>query len=164
VARVAQDQGVNANLVFNSRKLYYKGRLGGRTKKLLPVRTEDSERSKPSRKRYWSEETRQRVMEATLAPGASVKEIAQAHGVRPSLVDDWRKKYGRKSRTRKTTAVNLLPVTVTEARESRSNGMAAIRAIEIDLPATFPHRLSVHFQTIYRGCRSRRTHHTLTSE
>jgi transposase len=39
VARIAQAHGVNANLVFNWRKLYQAGQLGGRQDaKLLPVR------------------------------------------------------------------------------------------------------------------------------
>jgi transposase len=39
VARVARAHGLNANLVFNWRKLYQAGRLGGREQaKLLPVK------------------------------------------------------------------------------------------------------------------------------
>jgi transposase len=39
VARVARAHGLNANLVFNWRKLYQTGRLGGREQaKLLPVK------------------------------------------------------------------------------------------------------------------------------
>src|ERR1700757_3745880 len=39
VARIAQAHGVNANLVFNWRRLYQAGQLGGRQDaKLLPVR------------------------------------------------------------------------------------------------------------------------------
>jgi transposase len=37
VALVARAHGVNANLVFNWRKLYQAGRLGGGRAKLLPV-------------------------------------------------------------------------------------------------------------------------------
>jgi transposase-like protein len=132
VARVAQEHGVNANLLFNWRKLYSKGRLGGRAKKLLPARAGDTASAKRSW-RQWSIETKQKIVAATLVPGAKVKEIAQAHGVRPSLVYHWRKKYSR-GRRRKAAQADLLQVTVTEASGSRSNGMAPIRAIEIDLP------------------------------
>ena len=38
VALVARAHGVNANLVFNWRKLYEAGRLGGSRAKLLPVK------------------------------------------------------------------------------------------------------------------------------
>jgi transposase len=133
VARVAQEHGVNANLLFNWRKLYSKGRLGSTAKKLLPARVGDTAFAKRSW-RQWGIETKQKIVAATLVPGAKVKEIAQAHGVRPSLVYHWRKKYGRKARTRKASQVDLLQVTVTEASGSPSNGMAPSRAIEIDLP------------------------------
>jgi transposase len=44
VARVARGHGINANLVFNWRKLYLAGRLGGASRaiKLLPVRVNES--------------------------------------------------------------------------------------------------------------------------
>ena len=50
VALVARAHGVNANLVFNWRKLYQAGRLGSSLAKLLPVRVtaEDSTTSSPS--------------------------------------------------------------------------------------------------------------------
>jgi transposase len=38
VARIAGAHGVNANLVFNWRRLYEAGRLGGSRAKLLPVK------------------------------------------------------------------------------------------------------------------------------
>ena len=38
VARIAGAHGVNANLVFNWRRLYEAGRLGGSAAKLLPVK------------------------------------------------------------------------------------------------------------------------------
>ena len=38
VARIAGAHGVNANLVFNWRKLYQAGRLGGGRAKLLPMK------------------------------------------------------------------------------------------------------------------------------
>ena len=38
VARIARAHGVNANLVFNWRRLYQAGRLGSSRAKLLPVR------------------------------------------------------------------------------------------------------------------------------
>jgi len=38
VARIARAHGVNANLVFNWRRLYQAGRLGGGRAKLLPVK------------------------------------------------------------------------------------------------------------------------------
>jgi transposase-like protein len=132
VARVAREHGVNANQVFAWRLLYKKGRLGSRATKLLPAAVEDAGRSK--RQVRWSLEAKQRIVAASLAPGATVKEIAQAHGVHPSLVYDWRKKYGRKNRTQKAGTVGLVPVTVTDTIEPRSDETGPAKAIEIELP------------------------------
>src|SRR6266567_3819093 len=115
VARVAREHGVNANQVFSWRLLHKKGRLGGRATKLLPATAADTARTKQGEQRRWSLEVKQQIVAASLVPGACVKEIAQAHGVHPSLVYDWRKRHGRKNRTQKARVVGLLPVTVTEA-------------------------------------------------
>jgi transposase len=49
VAQIARVHGVNANLVFNWRKLYRAGQLGGRTgNKLLPVRVTGEDTPRPS--------------------------------------------------------------------------------------------------------------------
>ena len=78
---------------------------------------------------------KQSIVEATLAQGASVRQIAEVHGVHPSLVYDWRKKYRGKQRARTTRAVSLLPVAVKEvvAGQNESARVPA-RAIEIELP------------------------------
>jgi transposase len=58
VARVARTHGINANLVFNWRKLYLAGRLGGGGAiKLLPVSVSESSPSpmtSPSGERFGS--------------------------------------------------------------------------------------------------------------
>ena len=49
VAQIARVHGVNANLVFNWRKLYRAGQLGGRAgNKLLPVRVTGEDTPRPS--------------------------------------------------------------------------------------------------------------------
>jgi transposase-like protein len=133
VARVAREHGVNANQLFSWRLLYKKGRLG-RVTKLLPAAVAETARTKQGDKRRWSLEAKQQIVAASLVPGACVKEIAQAHGVHPSLVYDWRKKHGRKNRIQKARTVGLLPVTVTDASGSQSDGTVLPRAIEIELP------------------------------
>jgi len=125
---------VNANQVFSWRLLYKKGRLGGRETKLLRATVEDRPRTKQADKRRWSLEAKQQIVAASLGPGACVKEIAQAHGIHPSLVYDWRKKHGRNNRTQKARAVGLLPVTVTDTSSAQSNETVLPRAIEIELP------------------------------
>jgi len=50
VAQIARVHGVNANLVFNWRRLYRAGQLGGRDgNRLLPVRVTAADRPRPSR-------------------------------------------------------------------------------------------------------------------
>ena len=122
---------MNANQVFQWRRQYRKRQLGGRAMKLLPATVADTATIKASHKRHWSAEAKQRIVEAALAAGASVKQIAQAHGLRPSQVYDWRKKHRRKRRA--TKAVNLLPVALTEAGQKTATNML-VRAIEIELP------------------------------
>lgn len=56
VARVARAHGVNANQVFQWRRLYRKGQLGGRAMKLLPATVADVGTIKASHKRHWSVE------------------------------------------------------------------------------------------------------------
>jgi len=91
VARIARAQGVNANQVFSWRRLYRKGQLGDRATKLLPDATEDQRLL-----RRWTPDEKQKMVEATLAGNASIRQIAEAHGIRPGLLYDWRKKYHRK--------------------------------------------------------------------
>ena len=135
VARVARDYGVNANQVFTWRSLYKKGELGGRPAKLLPASVAEAARNKSSDKRQWSLEEKQQIVKASLLPGACVKEIAELYGVHPSLIYDWRKKHRQRNQREKATAVDLLPVTVSEACGRENEGrIPPARAIEIELP------------------------------
>jgi transposase-like protein len=130
VARVAREHGVNANLVFNWRKLYQKGQLG-RPTKLLPAHVEDPARAA---KRRWSKETKQRIIAASLEPGACVREIANANGIAPAVLYQWRKRYRKKQRTAKKHTVALVPVKVTDAPTRNQEMGRPARAIEIELP------------------------------
>ena len=62
-------------------------------------------------------------MEASLAAGASVAQIAEAHGIRASQVFHWRKLYrdGRLGDLG-TSPAKLVPVTVAEALPSAAMG------------------------------------------
>ena len=130
VARVAREHGVNANLVFNWRKLYQKGQFGHGSK-LLPANAEDTA---PTRRGHWNKETKQRIIAASLAPGACVKEVAKAHGVSPAVLYQWRKRCRRKERTAKARTVALVPVSVTNAvHPGQEKVVAPAKAIEIEL-------------------------------
>lgn len=79
------------------------------------------------------------MVEATLAPGASVARVAQANGVNPNLIFVWRKLH-REGRllAGSSSAMKLLPVAVAEAppRHERKAPRASVQAgtLHIDLP------------------------------
>lgn len=67
---------------------------------------------KPGRQRRSAEE-KKRIVQESMAAGASVTRVAQAHGVHVSQIYDWRKEYGTgKKRAKRGRGVNLLPVAV----------------------------------------------------
>jgi transposase len=65
----------------------------------------------PRRRR--SVEEKRRIVEETLAAGASVARVARRHAVNANQVFYWRKKY-REGRLGQSRSSNLLPVTVTD--------------------------------------------------
>jgi transposase len=80
--------------------------------------------AKRPKRRLRSAEEKKRIVEETMAKGASVARVAQAHGVHISQIYDWRKEYRtEKQRAKRGRGVNLLPVAV-----SGNDG-----AIEIEL-------------------------------
>jgi transposase len=94
------------------------------------------------KRRYRTVEEKQRIVEETLQPGASVARVARAHGVNANQLFGWRRLYqqGRLERKVKETP-GLLPVrvigaTVTEAE--RATGTPTRRTpsgmIHVELP------------------------------
>jgi len=72
----------------------------------------------PPKRQYRSLEEKRRIVEETLAEGASVALVARAHGVNANLVFNWRRQY-RAGRLRERAGVNLLPVSVTRESSPR---------------------------------------------
>jgi len=69
--------------------------------------------AKRTKRRLRSAEEKKRIVEETMAKGASVARVAQAHGVHISQIYDWRKEFRtRKQRAKRERSVNLLPVAV----------------------------------------------------
>ena len=66
----------------------------------------------PSKRQYRKLEEKLRIVEETLAEGASVARIARAHGVNANLVFNWRRLYQKGLLCSRATA-KLLPVKVT---------------------------------------------------
>ena len=65
-----------------------------------------------AKRRYRALEEKRRIVEETLAEGASVARIARAHGVNANLVFNWRRLY-QEGRLRGRGGAKLLPVRVT---------------------------------------------------
>jgi len=65
------------------------------------------------KRQYRALEEKRRIVEETLAEGASVALVARAHGVNANLVFNWRKLY-RAGRLGSSGAIKLLPVRVSE--------------------------------------------------
>src|SRR5271155_2752258 len=70
-------------------------------------------------RRWRSVAEKRRIVELTLEPGASVAEVARAHGVNANQVFKWRREFERGELPDACAA--LIPVTVTSGSESASD-------------------------------------------
>jgi len=88
---------------------------------------------------------KRRIVEETLEPEASVARVARAHGVNANQVFHWRRQYRQGLLAEENAeTVNLLPVHVTEASVSKTNGSVrrpathrtteAAGGIQVELP------------------------------
>ncbi len=83
--------------------------------RLLPVQSPTG--TKPKRQ-YRTIDEKQRIVEATLAEGASVARIARAHGINANQVFGWRRLYLAGRLGGVSRAIKLLPVHVSESSPS----------------------------------------------
>jgi len=91
---------------------------------------------------------KRRIVEETLAEGASVARIARAHGVNANQVFGWRRLYlsGRLGEQRAT--MKLLPVRVSESLPpvtTHASGEAG-RSIEVANPKSNPGRIHIELR------------------
>ena len=92
---------------------------------------------KPKR-RLWSEEERQRIVQASLKAGTTVDAVARLYGVHASQIYDWRKQHHQRIKAEKRSI--LLPVQVTEAvvaaperKEQCSSVIIEARSVRVTL-------------------------------
>jgi transposase len=87
----------------------------------------------PERRRRWTSAEKARIVEASLAPGASVAEVARRHDVHPNLLHLWRRQARNLALVRTDDAaadeVQFAAVTVTP--EERGSGVPS-SVIEIE--------------------------------
>jgi transposase len=89
-----------------------------------------SEVVKP-RRRQWSEEERQRIVQASLKAGTTVEAVARVYGVHASQIYDWRRQHRQKMKADKHSV--LVPVQVTEsARVAASESKQECNSVVIE--------------------------------
>jgi transposase len=88
-------------------------------------------------RRWRSVSEKLQIVQLTLRPGASVAEVARAHGVNANQVFKWRRAFKRGELSEPCAA--LIPVTVAnpedEGREAERVARSAGGAIHIDFPS-----------------------------
>jgi transposase len=67
------------------------------------------------KRRKWSTEDRQRIVQASLKAGTTVDAVARIYGVNASQIYDWRKQHRQRIQESKRSA--LLPVQMTESAQ-----------------------------------------------
>jgi transposase len=81
--------------------------------------------TKRAKRRLRSAEEKKRIVEETMAKGASVARVAQAHGVHISQIYDWRKEYRtEKQNAKRGRTAKLLPVSVSGNDSAIEIGLA----------------------------------------
>jgi transposase len=87
-------------------------------------------------RRFRSISEKLQIVQLTLKPGASVAQVAQAHGVNANQVFKWRRAFDRGELSESSVA--LVPITVDspgdESRETEEAARPAAGAIHIELP------------------------------
>jgi transposase len=81
------------------------------------------------RRRMWSEEQKQALVEAACIPGAIVTEIARRADVHPSLIYRWRRERSRPVQLEPASA--FAPVVVSPDREDREGARPPITSAEV---------------------------------
>jgi len=106
--------------------------------------------SKPvpsSNRQHRSAELKRKIVEETLAPGASVARVARAHGVNANQVFEWRRLYGEgRLGAPIATASRLLPVRVAEAAAIQSIVPPAVETGVADGEAGGTQKGAIHLE------------------
>jgi len=85
---------------------------------------------------------KRRIVEETLAPGASVARVARAHGVNANQVFGWRRLYQAGRLEEQKAGMKLLPVRVTESLPAP----IAVEHAVADLPKRQPSTIHIELR------------------
>ena len=88
------------------------------TSQQVAVTSRDNEASVASPRQRRSIAEKRRIVEETLAPGASVARVARAHGVNANQVFGWRRLYLAGRLGEPKPGIKLLPVRVSESKSA----------------------------------------------
>jgi transposase len=88
------------------------------TSQQATVTPRDREGSVAAQRQRRSIAEKRRIVEATLAPGASVARVARAHGVNANQVFGWRRLYLAGRLGEQKAGIKLLPVRVSENKSA----------------------------------------------
>jgi transposase len=86
------------------------------TSQQATVTSKDREGSNAAQRQRRSIAEKRRIVEETLAPGASVAKVARAHGVNANQVFGWRRLYLAGRLWEPKPGIKLLPVRVSESK------------------------------------------------
>jgi transposase len=88
------------------------------TSQQAAVTSRDREGSVAAQRQRRSIAEKRRIVEETLAPGASVARVARAHGVNANQVFGWRRLYLAGRLGEQKPGIKLLPVRVSESKSA----------------------------------------------
>ena len=88
------------------------------TSQQVTVTSKDREGSSAAQRQRRSIAEKRRMVEETLAPGASVAKVARAHGVNANQVFGWRRLYLAGRLGEPKAGIQLLPVRVSESKSA----------------------------------------------
>jgi len=88
------------------------------TSQQATVTSKDKEGSTAAQRQRRSIAEKRRIVEETLAPGASVARVARAHGVNANQVFGWRRLYLAGRLGEQKPGIKLLPVRVSESKST----------------------------------------------
>jgi transposase len=110
---------------------------------LIPVQSPTG--TKPKRQ-YRTIDEKQRIVEATLAEGASVARIARAHGINANQVFGWRRLYLAGQLGGVGRAIKLLPVRVSESSPSLATTTSRECSPSVDFSKSTPGTIHVELR------------------
>jgi transposase len=112
------------------------------TSQPVTVTPRDKEASVASQRQRRSIAEKRRIVEETLAPGASVARVARAHGINANQVFGWRRLYLAGRLGEPKPGIKLLPVRVSESKLAP----VVVEPVESRLDVAQPQHSTIHIE------------------